>query len=76
MAESYNLKSAVPVFGNKARSPNTLFVFQSEGTYYLWNVVQDSVWKIVEPTGKDEIKRKIWGGDMKSLNMERVPESA
>lgn len=72
IAKSFGLKSPEPVFGNTAWSGSTLFIFKSEGKFYLWNMAEDTVWEIVHPTDQEEIRRLLWADDLESLKMQEV----
>ena len=70
IAESFGLEQSVPVLGNTARSGDTLFIFKAKGDFYLWNMAEDTVWKIVQPTDQEGIKQLLWADELGSLKMQ------
>ncbi|KAH8693991.1 hypothetical protein BGW36DRAFT_361812 [Talaromyces proteolyticus] len=72
MAKEYNLPSPRPFLGSTAKSPNTAFVFESNGAFYIWSAVVDTVSQITDPKGKEEIIQDIVHNDMRNLKTEQV----
>ncbi|KAE8356857.1 hypothetical protein BDV28DRAFT_144770 [Aspergillus coremiiformis] len=73
MAADYGLSSPDPFLGNTARAPGRSFLVQSGSGFYLWNLVNDSVWRITHPTGKRAIIDEVVKSGPKGLTIEEVP---
>ncbi|KAE8381120.1 hypothetical protein BDV26DRAFT_256129 [Aspergillus bertholletiae] len=72
MAKEYQLPSPQPFLGSTARSPNTEFAFESNGKFYLWSAVVDTVSQIIEPGTKKAIIEAIVNSDSMDLVVEQV----
>ncbi|KAI9935079.1 hypothetical protein ASPWEDRAFT_44670 [Aspergillus wentii DTO 134E9] len=76
MAKGFKLNSPEPILGSTAKSGSTLFVFKSEGKFYIWNMAEDTVWEITKPTEENQIKEEIQAGRIKTLGLKEVPYSS
>jgi hypothetical protein len=66
-----------PLASIMCTTPDTgevLYMFSAAGTVYIWNVVADTVYKIVNPAAQDDIIASIQksNGDTKQLQVEEV----
>lgn len=72
MAKEYQLSSPQPFLGSTAKSPNILFVFESNGAFYMWSAVVDTVCRITEPKTKEDIIETIVNDESLDLVTEQI----
>lgn len=51
-SQSYGLSDITPVLANKA---NPQFLLKSQGRYYLWNAISNTVVRIEKPVALEEL---------------------
>ena len=73
MAEDFRLVDPNPFLGNTGKSASACFMFESEGTNYMWNSVTDLVFKITNPTSKRVIVSEVLLKGTKSLQLQQLP---
>ncbi|KAF5856158.1 hypothetical protein ETB97_007815 [Aspergillus alliaceus] len=72
MAKEFKLNLPEPILGSNVRSGSTLFIFKSEGKFYLWNMAEDMVWQITKPTEENQIKEEVGADRMKYLEFKEL----
>ena len=72
MAKEYQLSSPKPFLGNTAKSPGTEFAFESNGAFYLWSAVVDTVCQITQPETKEKIIDTIVNDESLDLVIEQI----
>lgn len=66
------LGSVRPVMCTTRQSGNTLYMFEADSKFYLWNLIEDSVFHITSPDTESEIIQKITEDDVKGLDLEEA----
>lgn len=61
-----------PVMCTTPQSGNTLYMFEADSKFYLWNLIEDSVFHITSPDTESEIIQKITEDDVKGLDVEEA----
>lgn len=72
MAKEYQLPDPRPFLGSTAKSPNTIFAFESKGTFYMWSAVVDSVSQVTKPKTEEEIIETIVNGASLNLALKEI----
>ncbi|KAI1175926.1 hypothetical protein F4777DRAFT_294456 [Nemania sp. FL0916] len=76
MLSKYGLTSAQPEMCAKEDGVVTMYMFSSHGDRYVWNIVEESLWKIKNEGDAQEIADKIGQDGFSSLETEGVEEGA
>ena len=70
LAKIYGLDSPAPVMRSTRASGSCLYMFKAAEAFYIWNELQDEVWKITYPTTKDDILSAMMTDGDKALTTE------
>jgi hypothetical protein len=76
IAKSRQLASPQPLMRLTRDSGELLYMIQSGDNYYIWNQIEESVWKITKPTTIVEITVAIRDNGLISLELEEMPQTA
>lgn len=76
IAMEYGLQNPEPVMCSTRRSGESMYIFQSGGTFYLWNKIDNSVFTLDSVTSKENLVKTLQEGGTAALQATLlVPES-
>lgn len=73
LAKDHGLDSPKPIMCSTQDSGDCLYMFQSGSNYYLWNQIENTVWRIKELLDLEVIVSTIGKLGVESLTIEEVP---
>ena len=72
MAKIYGIKNPMPVMCSTRESGSLEYMFKAGDNFYIWNEIEDDIWKITYPTRLNDILSAMMTEKSTPLTIELV----
>lgn len=74
MVDTNVLGKVRPIMCSGRNSDDFLYMFEAGGTFYVWDQIEDTIWRICQPNTETKIIEVIGERGLKGLGLDALAE--